>query len=140
MRLSEATTRFGRQLAANGCSTHTRAAYRRDLRTLAAWLTGNPTIGRISPDALARFLASSVALETPNGDPRAAITVNRVKSALCSFCAFCMESGRTKPNSNQRIRSSPTTETRLLQLIEALLVLSIVPMSTATVTPMSSRW
>ena len=107
MRLSQATIRFGRQLAANGCSAHTRAAYSRDLRALTDWLGGNPAISRISPDTLARFLTSSVALETPNGDPRAAITVNRVKSALRSFFAFCVESGWIRENPARLIRSSP---------------------------------
>ena len=108
MRLSQATMRFSRQLAANGCSVHTLAAYQRDLGALANWLGGNPAIGRISPDSLARFLASSVALQTPNGDPRASITVNRVKSALRSFFAFCVESGWIKENPARLIRSSPS--------------------------------
>ena len=96
MKLNSATHRFTRQLAANGCSAHTRAAYARDLRVFAGWLNKDPAINRISPESLAQFLTSTVSLQTPNGDPRAAITVNRTKSALRSFFAFCVASGDRK--------------------------------------------
>jgi site-specific recombinase XerD len=42
MRLFAATTRFTRQLAANGCSVHTQKAYTRDLRAFARWLGRMP--------------------------------------------------------------------------------------------------
>ena len=47
MKLKTAILRFDRQLAANGRSVHTRAAYRRDLAALAGWL-GVPPI-RLTP-------------------------------------------------------------------------------------------
>jgi len=50
MKLRTAILRFDRQLAANGRSSHTRAAYRRDLGALAGWLGGNSELGRITPD------------------------------------------------------------------------------------------
>jgi len=98
MKLKAAIVRFDRQLAANGRSGHTRAAYQRDLRALAAWLGRNLDVRRISPDDLARFLTSDEVLLTPTGLPRAAISVNRTKSALRSFFAFCVESGFLRVN------------------------------------------
>ena len=96
MRLSQAIPHFARQLAANGRSAHTRAAYLRDLRALSRWLGEDPALSTITPDHLARFLISDMVLCTPTGQPRAAISVNRTKSALRSFFAFCVESGFIK--------------------------------------------
>ena len=108
MKLKAAISRFDRQLAADGRSVHTRAAYRRDLRALAGWLGGNPELVRVSPDDLARFLTSDKVLLTPAGRARAAITINRTKSALRSFFAFCVQSGFLRENPARLIRSSPT--------------------------------
>jgi len=126
MRVKTAITRFDRQLAANGRSGHTRVAYRRDLRALAGWLGGNPDVRRIAPDDLARFLTSDAVQLSPSGRPRAAISVNRTKSALRSFFAFCVESGFIRENPARLIRSSPTavkspttlTEGEILRLRE----------------------
>ena len=76
MNITTAIDRFTRQLAANGRSVYTQAAYRRDLEALARWVglsaSGgrNPDLRRITPDALARFLTSDAVLLTPQGDPR----------------------------------------------------------------------
>ncbi|HUT56657.1 MAG TPA: tyrosine-type recombinase/integrase [Phycisphaerae bacterium] len=107
MRYAQALARYQRQLRADGCSAHTRAAYFRDLRALSRWLGSDPAVGKITPDTLARFLASDEALQTPDGHPRAAITVNRTKSALRSFFAFCVASGWVRENPTRLIRSSP---------------------------------
>jgi integrase/recombinase XerC len=107
MRLSQAIPHFDRQMAANGRSAHTRAAYLRDLRALSRWIGKNPAVSAITPDHLARFLISDMVLCTPAGEPRAAISVNRTKSALRSFFAFCVESGFIKENPARLIRSSP---------------------------------
>jgi len=108
MKLRTAIERFDRQLAANGRSGHTRAAYRRDLGALTDWVGGNLELRRVSPDDLARFLTSNEVQLAPTGRPRAAISVNRTKSALRSFFAFCVESGYLKENPARLIRSSPT--------------------------------
>jgi site-specific recombinase XerC len=42
MKIVAALDSFRRQLAANGCSGHTQAAYRRDLKTLARWKGESP--------------------------------------------------------------------------------------------------
>jgi site-specific recombinase XerD len=106
MKLRSATDRFIRQLVANGCSGHTKAAYTRDLRAFPVWLDKDPALARISPESLAQFLTATVSLQAPNGDPRAPITVNRAKSALRSFFAFCVASGWIKENPARLIRNS----------------------------------
>jgi len=107
MRLSGAIPRYDRQMAANGRSAHTRAAYLRDLRAFSRWVVQDPDLSTITPDHLARFLTSDMVLCTPDGEPRAAISLNRTKSALRSFFAFCVESGFIRENPARLIRSSP---------------------------------
>ena len=92
MKLKTAILRFDRQLAADGRSVHTRAAYWRDLQNLAEWL-GDQSVSKVRPDDLARFLTSDSVLLRPDGRPRKPISINRTTSALRSFCAFCLESG-----------------------------------------------
>ncbi len=106
MKLKGTIIRFDRQLAADGRSTHTRAAYRRDLKNFTEW-SGNQSVSRVKPDDLARFLTSDEVLIRPDGLPRKPITVNRTKSALRSFFAFCVNSGWIKENPARLIRSSP---------------------------------
>jgi len=116
MKITNAIDRFTRQLAANGRSGHTQAAYRRDLEALARWLKvpssgkgGKPELGKITPDLLARFLTSDAVLLTPQGEPRSPMSVNRTKSALRSFFAFCAESGWIKENPARLVRSARTS-------------------------------
>lgn len=116
MNIANAIDRFTRQLAANGRSVHTQAAYRRDLEGLGRWLkvpsSGNgrkPELGKIFPDLLARFLTSDAVLLTPLDDTRSPMSVNRTKSALRSFFAFCTENGWIRENPARMIRSSPAT-------------------------------
>lgn len=106
MKLKTAIRRSDRQLAANGRSIHTRAAYGRDLQNFVEWF-GSQSVSRVRPDDLARFLTSEQALLRPDGLPRKPISVNRTKSALRSFFAFCLESGWIRENSARLIRSSP---------------------------------
>jgi integrase/recombinase XerC len=119
MRLTAATAHFDRQLAANGCSVHTQKAYTRDLRAFARWLGRDAALSAIAPDNLARFLVSDGVLLTPSGSPRKPITVNRTKSALRSFFAFCLESGWIKENPARLIRSARTTAREPATLTEA---------------------
>jgi len=87
MRLSDATTHFTRQLAANACSIHTQKAYARDLRAFARWtkipesgLGRDAALSAIKPDDLARLLISDAVLRTPDGQSRKPITINRTKA------------------------------------------------------------
>ncbi len=91
MKLKTAIKRFDRQLAANGRSVNTRAAYHRDLLKFAEWY-GNQCVSRVRPDNLAKFLTSDCVLLRPDGQLRKPISVNRTKSAMRSFFAFCAES------------------------------------------------
>ena len=109
MNIANGVDRFVRQLAANGRSGHTQAAYRRDLEGLGRWIGGKPAVGKISPDLLARFLTSDAVLLMPDGQPRSPMSVNRTKSALRSFFAFCVESGWIRGNPARLIRSTPTS-------------------------------
>ncbi len=109
MNIANAVDRFTRQLAANGRSGHTQAAYRRDLEGLGRWIGGKGDLGKITPDLLARFLTSDAVLLTPDGQPRSPMSVNRTKSALRSFFAFCVESGWLRENPARLIRSTPTS-------------------------------
>ncbi len=109
MKIANAVDRFTRQLAANGRSVHTQAAYGRDLEGLGRWMGGKPEVGKITPDLLARFLTSDAVLQTPEGQPRSPMSVNRTKSALRSFFAFCVESGWLRENPARLIRSTPTS-------------------------------
>lgn len=76
MQMMDALSRFERQLTANGRSAHAQAASRRDLAALARWLGNKADLSRQTPDVLAHFLTSDAVLRTPDGSPRAAITVN----------------------------------------------------------------
>jgi integrase/recombinase XerC len=108
MKMKTAIGRFDRQLAADGRSANTRAAYLRDLQRFAEWF-GNQSVSRVKPDDLARFLTSEEVLNRPDGLPRKPISVNRTKSALRSFFAFCTDSGWIKENPARLIRSSPAS-------------------------------
>jgi integrase/recombinase XerC len=119
MKLTNAMTRFERQLAANGCSVHTQKAYARDLRAFARWLGRDAALSAIRPDDLARFLISDAVLRTPDRQPRKPITINRTKSALRSFFAFCVESGWIKENPARLIRSAPAAAKEPSTLTEA---------------------
>ena len=110
MRLSNATTHFTRQLAANGCCLHTQKAYVPDLRALARWLGQDAALSAIKPGDLARHLISDAVLRTSDGSPRKAITINRTTSVRRggrSFFAFCAESDWIPENPARLIRSSP---------------------------------
>ena len=56
---------------------------------------------------------------TPDGHPRKPITINRTKSALRSFFAFCVASGWIKENPARLIRSSPAAAKEPSTLTEA---------------------
>ena len=119
MNVTNALDRFTRQLAANGCSVHTQGAYRRDLGTLQRWIGKDQALSRITPDVLARFLISDAVQLTPDGQPRKAISVNRTKSSLRSFFAYCVEAGWIKDNPARLIRSTPTTPREPTTLTES---------------------
>ncbi len=62
MRLSATIPLSTRQLAANGRSGHTQAAYERDLRALERWLDEDAEISAITPDHLSGATAAPARL------------------------------------------------------------------------------
>ena len=101
MRLSAAIRRFDTQLHADGKSEHTRGAYLRDLEKFRIWLRADPGIGSITPDAVARYSATS-------SEGRPAISVNRAKTALRVFFQFLTDAGYLKSNPARLIRNGRT--------------------------------
>jgi integrase/recombinase XerC len=64
-------------------------------------------------------LTSDAVLLTPDGQPRKPITINRTKSALRSFFAFCLESRWIKDDPARLIRSAPAAAREPSTLTEA---------------------
>jgi site-specific recombinase XerD len=118
MKVKTAIERFDRQLAADGRSGNTRAAYCRDLQNFTEW-HGNQSVSKVKPDDLARFLISDRVIFGPDGQSRKPISINRTKSALRSFFAFCVESGFLRENPARLIRSSPATAKEPTTLTQA---------------------
>ena len=109
MKLSTAIRRFDTQMRADGKSPHTREVYLRDLRLLAKWLRRDVNISTITPNRLARFLASKTFAYTASGKHKAVVSINRSKSALRSFFRFLTDSGYVKNNPARLIKSAPYT-------------------------------
>jgi len=89
------------------------------LGALRRWIGKDQALSRITPDVLAQFLISDAVLLTPDGQPRKAISVNRTKSSLRSFFAYCVGSGGIKDNPARLIRSTPTTPKEPTTLTES---------------------
>jgi site-specific recombinase XerD len=102
MRLSAAIERFETQLHADGKRNHTRGAYLRDLRKLKEWLRTDRDIRRVTPGALARYLASQLPAARP------AISVNRTKTALRVFFQFLTDAGYLDTNPARLIKNGRT--------------------------------
>jgi integrase/recombinase XerC len=83
-------------------------------------------------------LISDAVLRTPDGQPRKPITINRTKSALRSFFAFCLESGWIKENPARLIRSAPAAAKEPSTLTEAEIKKLRVVVASST-SPFASR-
>jgi len=101
MKLSTASARFDTQLRADGRSERTRQAYLRDLGKLQSWLGGDVPLTAVTPDALARFLASANGAMAP-------LSINRTKTALRVFFRFLADAGCISDNPTRLIRSTQT--------------------------------
>ncbi len=104
MKLSTAIRRFETQLRADGKSPHTREVYLRDLRSLVFRLRGDVKISSITPHTLARYLSTESFTHTASGKHKAAISLNRSKSALRSFFRFLTDAGYLRANPARLIR------------------------------------
>ncbi|MFA6567796.1 MAG: tyrosine-type recombinase/integrase [Victivallales bacterium] len=89
--LRRAIELFETKLRADGRSPHTVSSYLRDLGQMErffAYRAVCPAISGITPEALSDFLVSPLAVQTPDGKPKAKITVNRAKCALRAFFSW----------------------------------------------------
>ena len=111
VKLTTAIRRFETQLRADGKSPHTREVYLRDLRSLAFWLGKDVKISSLTPHTLARYLSSESFTQTASGKHKAAISLNRSKSALRSFFRFLTDAGLLKANPARLIRSARLRKT-----------------------------
>jgi integrase/recombinase XerC len=102
MTLKTAIERFATQMAADGKSLNTIAAYLRDLQTLLEW-QGNGEIARVKPETIARFLTSEVV------SGKSSITVNRLKTAIRRFFDYLYRAGFIDSNPARLIKSAKTS-------------------------------
>lgn len=107
MRLSNAIQRFDTQMNADGKSSHTRGAYLRDLRKFKGWLHADPDIVGITPDTLARYLASNIPATKPE---ISTISANRTKTALRVFFQFLTDAGHLETNPTRLIKNGRTEQ------------------------------
>jgi len=84
MRISEALDAFAVHQRANGKSPLTISGYGSDLKPLTAF-TNDADVETLTPDLLARFIASDQARLGKDGVPKAMITLNHVKGAIRAF-------------------------------------------------------
>jgi site-specific recombinase XerD len=102
LRLSTAIRRFDIQLTADGKSDHTCGAYLRDLKSLSDWLRTDTDISSITPNIVAKYLASEVLSTKP------AISANRTKTALRVFFQFLTDAGYIDTNPARLIKNGRT--------------------------------
>ncbi len=87
MNAFQAAERFLDYLASEGCSPHTVAAYRRDLRVFTAFV-GDVPLDTVTPDQLQRFMAHQSVQVGPSGAQRAKATINRYRVAVKALYAW----------------------------------------------------
>ena len=92
MRIFEAIEGFAVSLRANRRSPSTIAAYRRDLGALVRHV-GDCDAGELTRQAVHGFVASDAVQLRIDGQPRADLSVNRLKAALRSFGGWLVEAG-----------------------------------------------
>ena len=135
MTLTDGIERFAVQLEADGRSPHTRRTYRRHLDAFARWAGHDTAVVDITPDRLARFLTSDdvrMRADAEGAGPRAAITVNQVKSALRAFFRYLVEVGTLATSPARAVRSARTSSDlpQVLTQDEAARLLSTIAAAT----------
>ena len=81
------------QVEANGRRRSSICSYARELDALTRHL-GDPPLATITPDDVSRFLASPAACLRRNGTGKAGTTLNRTRSVIRTFFAWCVDSAR----------------------------------------------
>ena len=102
----------------------------------ARWAGGGTDVADITPDRLARFLTSDTVrmrADAEGAGPRAAITVNQVKSALRAFFRYLVEVGTLATSPARAVRSARTSSDlpQVLTQDEAARLLSTIAAATA---------
>jgi len=105
--LDAARERFLLQLRADGRSGHTIAQYERHLVLLARWaaregLSGD--VAAIGHEAVARFLASPLALTQADGRPKRAGTVNALRTSVRGFFGYLHRAGYVAEDPSRLVR------------------------------------
>lgn len=88
MPLTTAIIQYNDHLIAGGAATLTVSAYMRDLRSLAAVLPATDNITGITPGMLDTALTDPAITTLPDGSPRSAATLHRLKAAVRSFFSW----------------------------------------------------
>jgi len=108
MHILEALDRFLLQLDADGRSRHTIAQYERHIRLLARWLD-NADVEAITPEDLARFLASPAARTGPRGEVKKASSVNSLRGSVRGFFGFLHRAGIVAQDPSRLVRRAITS-------------------------------
>ena len=103
-RVSVAVEAFLRQMAADGGAPVSIKSYRVQLWQVTQALS-DPPLNRVTTDRLNRYLTSAAVQSKADGAPRLASTINRTKSVIRAFFAWCERS--------RRIARSPAAHVRL---------------------------
>ena len=103
MRTSEALDSYIQQLRADGRSPHTTGQARRFVLMLVGAM-GDPPVGELRHEDLARFLASQTVTKRADGGPRKPNSANALRSVLRAFFAFVHAAGYTATNPARLVR------------------------------------
>lgn len=96
MTVTDAWECYRTQLIADGRSEHTVRQYERHLRLLGHWAAHaghSGAIGALGPAEVAQFLASPTARTGAHGAPRAATSLNCLRSSIRAFFAYLHRAG-----------------------------------------------
>jgi len=105
--LSSAVASYLVQLEADGRSAHTRAQVARHARLLSRWLAehGVPDdVSALTPDLLARFLASPAARLTRDGSPKRTSSVNALRTSIRCLGRHLHDAGMLATNPARLVR------------------------------------
>jgi len=103
MQVIEVLAIYATQLEADGRSRHTIAQARRHVGLLARFI-GDRDIGEIGHEDVARFLASAMAMRTPDGRVKRPTSVNALRSSVRCFFSFACAAGYTSVDPARLVR------------------------------------
>jgi site-specific recombinase XerC len=107
MRLQEALQAFLVQLEADGRSPHTIRQYERHVRLLISWLQTCdivPQAASLTPEIIARFLASEMARTSCQGGSKKSTSLNALRTSVRVFCRHLHDAGIHPSNPARLLR------------------------------------